>query len=80
MKILWLLFSLKPVLNGSGDELGAFVTANVIGRSIRSDYCLEQSEQVGFLDATLGMDAVALIGVLLDQVEEPQLATSHPSG
>ena len=41
------------------------------GRSIRSDRCLEQPEQVGRLDAAVGMDAVTLAGVLVNQVAQP---------
>jgi len=66
----------QPSLDGLGDELGAVVRANAFGGAMLAYCLLQQSQHVGSLDGAVGVDAVALPGELVDQIERPQLAPS----
>ena len=67
---------LEPSLDRLGDELGAVVGADAFGGSMLSYRFLQQGQDVGSLDGAVGVDAVALPGKLVYQIEGPQLAPS----
>ena len=63
--------ALQPSLDGLGDELGAVVRADTFGDAMPAYRLLEQGQHVGCLDGPVGVDAVALPGELVYQIEGP---------
>ncbi len=67
---------LEPLLDCCGDELGSVVRADVLRGSMTLDGFLQDIQNIGGLNSPLRMDAVALAGKLINQIEGPQLASA----
>ena len=63
----------EPSIDRLGDELGAVARARAFGGSMLAYRLLQQGQHVASLD---GVDAVALPGELVDQIEGSELAPS----
>ena len=67
---------LQPLLYGIGNKLGSVVRADVLRGTVLFDSFLQDRENITGLDRTVGMDAVTLASVLINQVEGTQLAAA----
>ena len=59
----------EPLLDGIGNELGAIVRADIFRGSMLFDSFLKDLQNITGLDGAIGMDAVALPGVFINQIE-----------
>src|SRR5258707_12257966 len=62
----------EPVLNGLGNKLWSIIAAQVLGRAITLDCCLQHRDRINGPDRVANVNGEALLSVFVDQGQNAQ--------